>query len=561
MRHKVRVRLTALVVGLAAALIPIPMTTTPAAADEAGSLLWPNNASDPEIQECVSDGVLGYCMYATQDLNESGNYPMSNTLGFFSTDGLHWTPKGNNGVIFSESAYVSRGWVQAGAKHLWAPAMYRSGDTYYLFVPDVSTTSQQHSSSFIGVSVSTNGPFGPFTPMARITNRMADPNNFNQPWNGGYASDPAVFHDNVRGGGTYLVFANGDTSSRNCGNISIADLDLATMSISNSQIVAINGVNALGVQSGSCISTGMPYIEGASLYRTDLGWGSGMPGPYLLVFSAKPVGRPAACAANLGQPNSDYEVIAYAVAGNPTGPYTYKGILMCGSNTEWTNQATLMPLKTADSVDQDTHRAIAMYYHDGPSGNHNRKVHAQCLAFGGGSFAATMRPVLTSQGFMPSFSECLAGFVKSSWGLQEPNGQMLTTLLDVRGVANGTVADGRGRVAMGQYERFEVTDSNGFLTEPAGLIGTNGAFTSSGIFSHANLKWVSSQGPCETAFSSARSPIFTVNFTWDPATQRENVTIVDRGAPTNLNGQGGCLATGSFPTTFNLMRYYNNSPL
>lgn len=560
MRIKIRARLAVLAVGLAAALVPIPTTMTPALADETGNLvLSPNNASDPDIQECVSGGVLGYCMYTSQDLNQSGNYPMSNTLGFFSTDGLHWTAQG---VIFSESAYVSRGWVQSGAKHLWAPAMYRSGDTYYLFDPDVSDTSQQHSSSFIGVSVSNSGPFGPFTPMTRITNPMGDPNNFNQPWNGGYASDPAVFHDNVRGGGTYLVFANGDTSSRNCGNISIAALDEATMSISNSQIIAINGVNALGVQSGSCISTGMPYLEGASLYRTDLGyWGTGAPGSYLLVFAAKPTSRPAACASNLGEPNTANEVIAYAVASSATGPYTYKGILMCGSSTEWTNQATLMPLKTADSVDQNTHRAIAMYYHDGPSGNHNRKVHAQCLAFGGGSFAATMRPVSTSQGFMPSFTECLAGDVKTSWGLQEPNGQMLTTLLNVSGVANGTLNDGLGRVAMGHYERFEVADSNGFFTQPAGLIGTTGTFSSADLFSHANLKWVGSQGSCEVAFVSSRSPSYSVNFSWDPNTQRENVTIVDRGAPTNLNGQGGCLTTGSFSTTFNLMHYYNNSLL
>jgi hypothetical protein len=564
MRNNARVKLAVLAVGLAAALVPIPMTVAPALADEIGNLyLSPNNASDPDMQECVSGGVLGYCMYTSQDLNEAGNYPMSNTLGFFSTDGLHWTAQGNNGVIFSESAYVNRGWVQSGAKHLWAPTMYRGGgDTYYLFVPDVSDTSQQHSSSFIGVSVSTSGPFGPFTPMTRITNTMPDPNNFNQPWNGGYASDPAIFHESVRGGGTYLVFANGDTSSRNCGNISIAALDTNTMSISNPQIIAINGIGALGVQSGSCISTGMPYLEGASLYRTDLsGWGPGAPGPYLLAFAAKPTSRPAACASNLGQPNTANEVIAYAVAPTVTGPYTYKGILMCGSSTEWTNQATLMPLKTADSVDGNVHRAIAMYYHDGPSGNHNRKVHAQCLAFGGGNFAATMRPVSTSQGFMPSFTECMAGDVKSSWGFQQPNGQMLTTLLNVSGVANGTVNSGLGRVAMGHYERFEVADSNGAFTQPAGLIGFTGTISGADLFSHANLKWVADQGVCESAFASSYFPRYSLNLTWDENTKRENVVIVNQGALTNLNGQGGCLTTGTFATTFNLMHYYNNFPL
>jgi hypothetical protein len=36
----------------------------------------------------------------------------------------------------------------------------------------------------------------------------------------------------------------------------------------------------------------------------------------------------------------------------------------------------------------------------------------------------------------------------------------------------------------------------------------------------------------------------------------ENVTIVDQGALTNLGGQGGCLATGTWATTFNLVHYY-----
>ena len=148
-----------------------------------------------------------------------------------------------------------------------------------------------------------------------------------------------------------------------------------------------------------------------------------MPGPFLLVFAAKPTSTPSGCAANLGQPNSANEVIAYATATSVTGPYTYKGILMCGSSTEWTNQATLMPLRTLFGNDT----AIAMYYHDGPAGNHNRKVHAQCLPFGGGNFVATMRPVTAAQ--QPSFSSCMAGRLRATWGLQEPNGQMVTTCI------------------------------------------------------------------------------------------------------------------------------------
>jgi hypothetical protein len=139
------------------------------------------------------------------------------------------------------------------------------------------------------------------------------------------------------------------------------------MSISNSQLISINGVNALGTAGSTCGATGQPYLEGPSLYRTD-SWGTGVPGPYLLEFAAKPTSRPSACAANLGEPNTANEVIAYATAQSPTGPYTYKGILMCGSSSEWTDQATLMPLQLTDFWG-NTHQAIAMYYHDGPGGN------------------------------------------------------------------------------------------------------------------------------------------------------------------------------------------------
>ena len=348
--------MAALVVGLAAIAVPITAAPSPALANESGGLyLSPNNASDPDMEQCSFQGVNGYCMYTSQDLNQGGNYPMSNTLGFFSTDGYSWTAEG---TVLSEQAYIDQGWVPANAKHLWAPAAYQGGDgNWYLFVPDITDVNQQHSSSFIGVSRSTNGPFGPFTPIARITNPMTDPAHSNQAWNGGYASDPDVLSVPVRGGGRWMVFANGDTSSTNCGTLSIAALDDSMTSISGSQLITINGASVLG----TCGSTGQPYEEGASLYYSAQ-WGPEVPGPFLLVFAAKPTSTPSGCNSNLGQPNSANEVIAYATATSVTGPYTYKGILMCGSSTEWTNQATLMPLRTLFGNDT----AIAMYYHDGP---------------------------------------------------------------------------------------------------------------------------------------------------------------------------------------------------
>jgi hypothetical protein len=543
--------LAALVLGLAAIAVPITAALPPALANESGGLyLSPNNASDPDMVQCSFQGVNGYCMYTSQDLNQSGNYPMSNTLGFFSTDGYSWTAEG---TVLSEQAYIDQGWVPANAKHLWAPDAYQGVDgNWYLFVPDVTDVNQQHSSSFIGVSRSTNGPFGPFTPIARITNPMTDPAHNNQAWNGGYASDPDVLSVPVRGGGRWMVFANGDTSSTNCGTLSIAALDDSMTSISNSQLITINGASALG----TCGSTGQPYEEGASLYYSAQ-WGPEVPGPFLLVFAAKPTSTPSGCAANLGQPNSANEVIAYATASSVTGPYTYKGILMCGSSTEWTNQATLMPLRTLFGNDT----AIAMYYHDGPAGNHNRKVHAQCLPFGGGNFVATMRPVTAAQ--QPSFSSCMQDGYVDTWGLQEPSGQMVTTCISCGGGHyNGEMTDGFGRIAMGPYEQFLVDSSSGGYVPPSGYapIYFSGTVSNVDLIAKANGKYVYSDH--NVAIAEGTNPSYggnSVNLTYNGATGGENVTLTINNKSTYVNGTGDLSTDGATSTTFNVIHYYNRN--
>ena len=97
MRRSIRVSFAALVVGLAAIAVPIAAAPSPALANETGGLyLSPNNASDPDMEQCSFQGVNGYCMYTSQDLNQGGNYPMSNTLGFFSTWRIFRDPNGKD---------------------------------------------------------------------------------------------------------------------------------------------------------------------------------------------------------------------------------------------------------------------------------------------------------------------------------------------------------------------------------------------------------------------------------------------------------------------------------
>jgi hypothetical protein len=123
--------------------------------------------------------------------------------------------------------------------------------------------------------------------------------------------------------------------------LSIASLNGTTMAdlTSTPQEIQINGIGVLG----NCGGKGRPYLEGPSLYGLPFTTGlAGVPGPYTLVFAAKPTSVPVECR-QFGQPNTANEVLAYATStSGPTGPYTYKGLLMCGSSSDWTNQATIV---------------------------------------------------------------------------------------------------------------------------------------------------------------------------------------------------------------------------
>jgi hypothetical protein len=374
-------------------LVSSGLTGPVALADIGGSYVTTANASDPYITTCVNPntGRAGFCLYTSQDLGIGplrGNpYPMKDTLLFFSENGVTWD---SGRVVLTESQYD---WVPDYpydgpsetrlANHQWAPAMSAGADgQFYLFVPNVSDAREDaapapgtHTSSRIGVS---RGPteFGPFEPFDYV--RIYDANgNVVEP---SYMSDPEVFRSGDR---QYLLWADGDGST--CGGISIGGLWSSMSLVGDAKQLRINGVGALG----NCGGTGHPYLEGASLF--DFGAMTslpvGLPHRYALVFAAQPTSVPPECATNLGQPNSTNEVIAYATSNSITGDYQYQGIIMCGSGTEFTNQATIAEFRTAGNEPR-----LVLVYHDGPSGtNHKRKLHAECLMFRDGRFLTTHR--------------------------------------------------------------------------------------------------------------------------------------------------------------------------
>jgi hypothetical protein len=522
-----------------AGLVAFALPPAPAQADLTSSYLVSStiNSSDPFTMPCSDSSFAwsGTCLYTSSDMGltglPAGSYPMHQTLLFTLTTG--WDPSVQSnwiyrGPIFDESKIQvgvtdqygnPTGFVPPGANHLWAPTVAMGGDgNFYLFVPDVSDDSATgvHTSSKIAVAVSTSA-LGPFQYLQTlgIAPSTNDPT--------AYASDPDVFQ--TMEPATYVAYADGDFS--NCGGISIAYLDGYHMQavLSTSLQIQINGIGVLG----NCNGTGRPYLEGPQIYFTNT-WGSGLPGPYLLMVAAKPDHVPTECQ-GFAQPNSPNEVLAYATSDSPYGPYTYQGVLMCGSSTEWTNQASLMPMN-----DDTGKQRIVLVYHDGPSGPNNRKVHAECVYYGAGHFSMVTR---TTNGF----STCMtnAGGVDDNYVALRNSSTGLIVSAENAG-SSPLVAN---RYAVGPWELFNVHPiSSNVVT----------------IQAQINSRWIRCDSPnyqLIANLSTNSQPTdarFTTAVSWDGISSNAFTSANgNRPIATGTNNVLHANAPGSGPTYFDIL--------
>jgi hypothetical protein len=494
MRKNNRWRFGAVIAGVCALAV-----ATPAFADvDTQYFATTGRASDPFIYDCnipVSPFTRGKCMVTSQDLVQSpigsfgsadyNPYPMSETRGFYSTDGRTW-------VQMSAPAVTEAKIGRSGFKHLWAPAVSfhdASTDYYYLYTPDLETSADTLTSR-IYVTASTNPVAGfgdnPLPNAGGVKWReIIGPPTSGSEHDNLYMSDPEVFSDQplsskyTNHSNDYLLWADGDGST--CGSLSLRKMtspyevepftQRSQAYLTINDLMTGNGVDG-GVGGAAPPANGQPgdqglgtcekkargsgtifrpYIEGGSLFRSDH-WtftaaGNQRPGPYVLMFAAKPSETPGVCKAG-GQPNTANEVIAYATASTVTGPYTYKGIIMCGSSTEWTNQATLVEVKNAAGKNR-----LVLVYHDAPnvaaSEGQQRKPHSECLFTYKGQFILTQR---SAEGAMDVWGA-------SRWCLVKDDIRAFKSVSNnmwVSNTASGLKASG---VQIGNWEQFAMSST------------------------------------------------------------------------------------------------------
>lgn len=373
------------------------------------------NSSDPYVFRCNQYGYAGWCMVTSEDLGiapikvgQPGEnyYPMDRTLMRFSRDGLKWSAPS----VVSDETYMrtKSGYKVANADHMWAPAVRRVGldsdnyGTQRLYVPGLTNANNKYSSRIFTTAWQSNPTNNPFYNPPGFSFLGGDPGvkEVTGAPAGLYMSDPDVFSDAVNWqtdtSKDYLLWADGDFG--NCGGLSMRKMT-SSSSIQPFTDPVTAQVKVTGFPSNwNCTPAGSanphPYFEGASLYNmSNFRWTSaeGKPTKYTMVFAVKPKTVPTECSSSVGETNSNFEAIAYATASTVTGPYTYQGIIMCGSTTEWTNQAALMEVQGANGEWR-----LVLVHHDGKqTGNsttpRNRQLHAECLYTVNGKFIKTMR--------------------------------------------------------------------------------------------------------------------------------------------------------------------------
>ncbi len=280
--------------GFAAAFIAAvsaAVSAVPAVTIADNPIVQTSYTSDPA--PLVHDGV--FYMYTGHDADGAKDYVMPDWKCFSSTDMQNWT---DHGTILSESTFK---W--AGENSAWAAQCIERDGKFYMYVTVVPANGGGRA---IGVAVA-DSPTGPFKDA--IGKPLCGPD-----W---AFIDPTVFIDDD--GQAYLYFGNP--------NPYYVKLNEDMISYSGS----ITKVDMTAEGFGTKADGGRMYVEGPWFYkRGDM---------YYLLYAA----------------NGIPENIAYSTAPSPTGPWTYRGVIMPSEGRSFTNHCGI--------VDYEGHSYFA--YHSG----------------------------------------------------------------------------------------------------------------------------------------------------------------------------------------------------
>ncbi len=216
-------------------------------------------------------------LYTSHDAEGSTWFTMNDWRCYSSTDMVNWTDLG------SPLSYTDFSWARGDC---WAGQCIHRDGKFYFYVP----MNQKNGGMAVGVAVATD-PTGPFS----------DPLGHPLVCSGHGDIDPSVFIDDD--GQAYLYWGNP--------NLYYVKLNGDMISYSGEIVKVPLTTESFGVRTKDDRPT--QYEEGPWLYKRN--------GLYYLIFAAGPIS----------------EHISYSTSSSPTGPWTFRSIIMPTQGRSFTN--------------------------------------------------------------------------------------------------------------------------------------------------------------------------------------------------------------------------------
>lgn len=285
------------------------------------ALAAPARADNPIVQTIytadpaplVHDGRL--YVYTTHDEDGSTWFTMKDWRVFSTTDMVNWTDHG------SPMSLATFSWAQSDA---WAGQVVERDGKFFFYVPVV----KRGGGNAIGVGVS-DSPTGPFRDA--IGRPLVDSSEI----------DPSVMIDDD--GQAYLYYGNP--------NLWVARLNRDMVSLAGSPTRIPLTTAGFGTRPGNVANRPTLYEEGPWVYKRN--------GTYYTVFAA------ACCS----------EFIGYSTSPTPTGPWTYRGVVMPTQGGSFTNHPGVV----------DYRGRSYFFYHNGAlpgGGGFTRSVAVEQFSYG-----------------------------------------------------------------------------------------------------------------------------------------------------------------------------------